>query len=101
MARRIPAHRLGSLAEVRARIDRIDRALAPLLAERFACARRAARFKTSGAQAKAPGRAAAVLAKARALARRHGAPEGAVARVYRALIAAGVALEKRLIAAHK
>ena len=34
----------------------------------------------------------------RALARRYGAPEAAVARVYRAMIAAGVALERRLIA---
>ena len=101
MARRLAPRRLGSLAEVRARIDRIDRALVPLLAERLACAGRAAHFKSSGAQASAPARAAAVLANARALARRHGAPEAAVARVYRALIAAGVALERRLIAARK
>lgn len=101
MARRVPPRRLASLAEVRARIDRVDRALAPLLAERFACVARAAHFKTSGAQAKAPARAAAVLARARALARRHRAPEAAVARVYREMIAAGVALERRLIALQK
>ena len=101
MARRVPPRRLQSLAAVRARIDRIDRALAPLLAERFACVARAADFKASGAQAKAPARAAAVLAKARALARRHGAPEPAVARVYRGMIAAGIALERRLIALRK
>lgn len=101
MARRVPPSRLPSLQAVRARIDRVDRALAPLLAERFACVERAAHFKTSGAQAKAPARAAAVLAKARALARRHGAPERAVARVYREMIAAGVALERRLIAVRK
>ncbi len=58
MARHVPPRKLGSLGAVRARIDRIDRALA----------------------------------------RRYGAPEAAVARVYRAMIAAGVALERRLIA---
>jgi len=101
MARRVSPSRLPSLEAVRARIDRIDRALAPLLAERFACAARAAHFKASGAQAKAPARAAAVVENARALARRHGAPETAVARVYREMIAAGVALERRLIAVRK
>jgi isochorismate pyruvate lyase len=98
MAKRAAPSRLPSLAAVRARIDRIDRALVPLLAERFACVERAAHFKTSGAQAKAPARAAEVLSRARALARGHGAPEVAVARVYREMIAAGVALERRLIA---
>lgn len=101
MAKRVPASRLPSLEAVRARIDRIDRALVPLLAERFACAARAAHFKSNAAQARAPARAAAVVARARALARRHGAPEAAVARVYGAMIAAGVALERRLIAVRK
>jgi len=101
MAKRVSTSRLLSLKAVRARIDRIDRALVPLLAERFACVERAAQFKTSGAQAKAPARAAAVVANARALARGYGAPEAAVARVYRAMIAAGVALERRLIATRK
>lgn len=101
MVRRISPGKLGSLAAVRARIDRIDRVLVPLLAERFACAERAAHFKTSGAQAKAPARAAAVVANARALARQHGAPEAAVVRVYREMIAAGVSLERRLIAVRK
>ncbi|MGQ0509482.1 MAG: chorismate mutase [Betaproteobacteria bacterium] len=101
MARRISASRLPDLGAVRARIDRIDRALAPLLAERFACAARAAHFKSSAAQAGAPARAAAVLSRVRALARRHGAPEQAIARVYREMIAAGVALERRLIAMRK
>lgn len=101
MAKRVPPSRLPSLAAVRARIDRIDGVLVPLLAERFACAARAAHFKASGAQAAAPARAAAVLAAARALARRHRAPERAIARVYREMIAAGVALERRLIASRK
>ena len=101
MARHVPPRKLGSLGAVRARIDRIDRALVPLLAKRFACAERAADFKTSAAQANAQARAAAVVANARALARRYGAPEAAVVRVYRAMIAAGVALERRLIAVRK
>jgi chorismate mutase len=101
MARRLPPSRLPSLESVRTRINRIDRALAPLLAERFACAARAAHFKSSAAQASAPVRAAHVIARARALARRYGAPEQAIARVYREMIAAGVALERRLIASRK
>lgn len=101
MAKRVSPSRLPDLEAVRARIDRIDRALAPLLAERFACAAQAAHFKTSAAQASAPVRAAAVVARARALARRYGAPEQAIARVYREMIAASVALERRLMASRK
>jgi isochorismate pyruvate lyase len=101
MARTVPPHRLANLSAVRARIDAIDRKLAPLLAQRFACVGRAAHFKRDAAAAAAPVRARKVIARACALARRHGAPPQAVAEVYRALIRTGVALERQSIAKRK
>jgi len=86
----------GSLQEVRERIDALDAKIVPLLAERFACARDAARFKTGAHEVPAPERAARVIANARALAAAHGAPPEAVERVYRALIDAMIDIELRL-----
>ncbi len=85
-----------SLQDVRERIDALDARIVPLLAERFACAREAARFKSGAAEVPAPERAARVVAQARALAEAHGAPPDAVERVYRALIDAMIEIELRL-----
>jgi isochorismate pyruvate lyase len=85
----------ASLQEVRERIDALDARIVPLLAERFALAHDAARFKADAAAVPAPERAARVVANARALAEKHGAPPEAVERVYRSLIDAMIELELR------
>jgi isochorismate pyruvate lyase len=86
---------LGSLEEVRARIDAVDRELVRLLAERGGYVRQAARFKRSGDEVRAPQRAEAVVARARALAEAHGLDPAIAERVYRAMIAAFVEAELR------
>lgn len=86
----------ASLQEVRERIDALDARIVPLLAERFALARDAARFKAGAAEVPAPERAARVVAQARALAAAHGAPPDGVERVYRALIDAMIDIEMDL-----
>ncbi|MBC7803454.1 MAG: chorismate mutase [Candidatus Parcubacteria bacterium] len=83
----------ANLREVRTRIDALDAQIVRLLAERFACAREAASFKTSAAQVPAPERAAQVIANVRRMATEHGAPPEAMERVYRALIDAMIAME--------
>ena len=85
---------LRSLAEVRRRIDRIDRKLVPLLAARGRAVKAAAYFKPTRASVRAPGRVARVVANARRLARRHGMDPKLAARIYRALIAAFTADER-------
>jgi isochorismate pyruvate lyase len=86
----------GSLAEVRAAIDRLDDRIVPLLVARSRHVLAAAGFKRSAAEVHAPQRAAAVVAKARGRAEAAGAPAAVVAvveRVYRELIAAGTEAE--------
>lgn len=86
----------ASLQEVRERIDRLDVQIVRLLAERFACARQAASFKTTAAQVPAPERAARVIHKVREMAAENGAPPEAVEQVYRALIGAMIEIELQL-----
>ena len=80
--------RCASLEEVRAEIDRLDRAIVPLLASRLDFALQAVRFKSNDDEVRAPARVEMVIANARELAREYGASEAAVEKVYRALIAA-------------
>lgn len=77
-----------SLEEVRRQIDRIDRQLVALLAERGGYVAQAARFKKTAAEVRAPQRVEQVIAKVTALARELGADAGLTERVYRAMIAA-------------
>ena len=86
----------ASLAEVRERIDALDRRIVRLLAERFAYAEQAAGFKKGPAEVPAPERAERVVANVRRIAAENGAPPEAVEQVYRALIAAMIAVELRL-----
>jgi isochorismate pyruvate lyase len=85
-----------SLQEVRARIDALDERIVRLLAERFAYAGQAARFKKSVAEVPAPERVAEVLARVRKIASANGAPPGGVEQVYRALIGAMIEIEREL-----
>ena len=82
-----------SLDEVRAQIDRLDRAIVELLAERGGYVRQAARFKKTSADVRAPARVEQVIAKVRALADELGADADVVERVYRAMIAAFIDAE--------
>lgn len=85
-----PCH---SLDDVRSNIDRIDRAIVPLLAEREAYVRQAARFKPSAAAVVVPARVEQVVAKARALAAELGASPVATDKIYRCIIDAMTELE--------
>ena len=75
------------LDEVRANINRIDRELVRLLAERGAYVRQAARFKQSTDDVRAPARVEQVIQRVRALAEEHGASPDLVEGVYRTMIA--------------
>ncbi len=83
----------GSLEEVRAHIDGIDRHMVALLAERGAYVRQAARFKKTTDDVKAPQRVEQVIAKVRALAVELGADPSVTERVYRAMISAFIDAE--------
>lgn len=85
-----------SLAEVRARIDGVDRALVALLAERGAYVAQAASFKRSAAEVPAPQRVAQVIARVRGLAGELGADPEVVAATWQAMIGAFIAAETRL-----
>ncbi len=78
----------ASLAEVRANIDRIDRQIVALMAERGQYVAEAGRFKADPAAVSAPARVEAIIAKAKALAREDGLAESVAERSYRAMIAA-------------
>jgi isochorismate pyruvate lyase len=82
-----------NLDEVRANIDRLDRAIIPLLAERGDYVLQAARFKPNAADVPAPGRVEEVIQKVLQLAREHGAIPDVVEKTYRAMIAAFIAAE--------
>ena len=82
-----------SLGEVRADIDRLDRGIVRLMAERGAFVRQAARFKASRAEVEAPGRVEQVAAKVRALAADAGLEPQVAEAAYRAMIAAFIEVE--------
>jgi isochorismate pyruvate lyase len=82
-----------TLDEVRANIDRLDRIIVPLLAERESYVREAARFKPSAAAVVVPARVEEVVGKAREQARSLGASPEAMDRIYRAIIDAMTELE--------
>jgi isochorismate pyruvate lyase len=87
---------VASLAEVRANIDRIDRAVIALLSERLGYTRAAARFKANPQEVAAPARVEEVIAKVRALAAEHGLPPEIAEAAYRPLVAAYIADQQRL-----
>lgn len=82
-----------SIEEVRAQIDRIDRQMVALLAERGAYVKQAARFKKSSDDVKAPQRVEQVIAKVTALSQELGANPAVTEQVYRAMIAAFITAE--------
>ena len=82
-----------SLEEVRDNIDRLDRQIVSLLAERGAYVSQAARFKKDRDAVKAPQRVEQVIAKVRALSEQVGANPRVTEQVYRAMIAAFIEQE--------
>ncbi len=83
----------GSLEEVRTNIDRIDRQMVSLLAERGQYVAQAARFKTDAQAVAAPARVEQVITRVVGLARELGADVEVVERVYRAMISAFIDAE--------
>lgn len=75
-----------SIEEVRANIDRIDRQIVTLIAERGRYVKQAARFKKTTEDVKAPQRVEQVIAKVTALAQELGANPSVTEQVYRAMI---------------
>ena len=83
------------LDEARTEIDRLDRQIVALLAERAGYVRQAARFKATREDVPAPQRVEAVIGKVRALAAEVELDPALVERVYRAMIAAFIEAELR------
>jgi len=88
-----------SLEEVRLQIDRVDRQLVQLLAERGAYVAQAAALKRSAAEIPAPARVAQVIERVRAIAGELGASPAVVEATWRAMIAAFIEHEQALRAA--
>lgn len=89
----------SSLDEVRLNIDRLDRQLVTLVAERGAYVSQAVHFKKSAAEVAAPRRVAQVIDRVRALALDAGADPAVVEATWRAMIAAFVEAERAAHAA--
>ena len=85
----------ANLAEVRENIDRLDRQIVALLAERGRYVKDAARFKRDAFQVSAPQRQQEVIDKVKALAEEKGAYPEVVEAAYRALIAGFIAREQQ------
>ena len=79
-----------NLDEVRENIDRIDREIVRLLAERGHYVRQAAKFKKTSEDVQAPKRVEEVIANVRALAVEYNANPDIVEQVYRTLIARSI-----------
>jgi len=73
---------------VRDNIDRIDRQILALMAERGKYVAEAGRFKANPAAVSAPARVEAILVKVKAIAREDGLAESVAERSFRAMIAA-------------
>ena len=81
------------MREVRAGIDRLDRQIVTMIAERFRYMDAAARIKPDREAVRDERRKAEVIAKARAAAEREDAPAERVALLYDALIESSIAYE--------
>ncbi|WP_235720761.1 chorismate mutase [Magnetospirillum molischianum] len=82
-----------SLDEVRTNIDRIDRMIVPLLAERAAYVAQATKFKQTRSEVVDVPRIERIITKVRALAEERGADPALIERIYRAMIESYIAFE--------
>jgi isochorismate pyruvate lyase len=83
----------SSLNEVRENIDTIDREIVALLARRGAFVAKAASFKKTTDEVKAPNRVEQVISKVISLAQEQGANPEVVESVYRAMVSAFIQAE--------
>jgi isochorismate pyruvate lyase len=81
------------MAEVRQGVDRVDREIVALLAERFGYMDAAARIKPARDLVRDEGRKAQVLANVRAAAAAAGVPEAVAGALYETLVEASIAYE--------
>ncbi len=88
-----------TLGEVRSNIDRLDREIVRLIAERSHYVHEAARFKANPAQVEAPERAEAVVRKAMATAEQEGLSPKVAEATYRAMIRAFIDYEQDIFSA--
>jgi len=86
-----------TLEEVRAHIDRVDKAIVPLLCERNHYVQQAAKIKGDIDAVRVPVRIEGVVRKVRAIALERGTDPDVVEAIYRAMIEVNIALEKRQI----
>lgn len=89
----LPGPDCTTMAEVRAGVDHVDRALIALLAQRFAYMDAAARIKPERGAVRDEGRKAQVIANACAEARAVGIPESVIADLWERLVEASIAYE--------
>jgi len=89
-----PAVSCASLDEVRANIDRIDKTIVPLLAERAAYVAEAAKFKSSQSTVVDVSRVERIIARVRAMAEENGADPDLIERLYRGMIETYTSFEK-------
>lgn len=82
-----------TMAQVRAGVDAVDRALVRLIATRFGYMDAAARIKSRREDVRDEARKAEVLANVRAAAAAHGVPADAAAQLWESLIEASIAYE--------
>ncbi|SIT10837.1 chorismate mutase [Insolitispirillum peregrinum] len=85
-----------SLTEIREQIDRMDRLIVPLLAERLSYVAQAAAFKPTRADAVVPWRVEDVVSKAKSHAAECGMDLPTIEAIYRALVAASIAHEEQV-----
>ncbi len=93
--RKRSAKSCGSLSEVRAEIDRIDRVLLGLIAERGSYVRRAAELKAKRKDVLDPARIAGIVKQVKKRAKTLGLEPNVVAAAFRAMIYRFVAYEFR------
>ncbi|MEO0035998.1 MAG: Salicylate biosynthesis protein PchB [Pseudomonadota bacterium] len=83
----------GSLAEVRANIDRLDRIIVPLLAERAGYVRQAGQLKPNRDAVVDHARIEDIIVKVRALAGEQEIDPDLIERIYRSMIDSYIAFE--------
>src|SRR5258708_20584320 len=88
-----PAARCQAIGDVRREIDRIDRTLVALLAERMTYIRRAGQLKTDRGRIRDQARLAAVVAKVRDEARKNGLEPSLIEQLWRELMRLSIAYE--------
>lgn len=94
-----PPQDCASMDEVRAEIDRVDRALVDLIAERWGYIDRAWQLKSSPNEARVPWRIRQVIELVRARAAGHGVPPELAEALWRQLIGWGIQYEEEKLAA--